>query len=208
MSKCCTKEKCKKIPIKRYFLPLIAIFALAYFPVFRDFVYLPLVVIGGFLIIFWNFPCLVYYTASKPLYYEDLFIDEKKLPNYEVATTVKRKFQRILEAVLIITNALLTGALADYWLYKTTGKEGYMEILGITGGIIKIFQLVNNTISRFMLKILKGRVVKENNLFKRSQIEGIEKIIRLKRVQSNMWKGLEMTQRRENRIVRERADTF
>ena len=27
----------------------------------------------------WNFPWIVYYTASKPLYYEDLFIDIKKL---------------------------------------------------------------------------------------------------------------------------------
>ena len=61
----------------------------------------------------------------------------------------------ILESVLIISNALLTGALADYYLYKTTGAEGYIEILGVTGGIIKIFQMINNSISRFMLKFLK-----------------------------------------------------
>ena len=85
---CCDEDckipKCKDIPIKRYFLPLIGVFALAALPEFRDFVYLPIVVIFGFLILFWNFPRMVYYTASKPLYYEDLFIDEKKLPNYEV----------------------------------------------------------------------------------------------------------------------------
>jgi len=184
---CCKIPKCKDIKVKRYFLPLI----------------------GVFLILFWNFPRMVYYTASKPLYYEDLFIDEKKLPNYEVDERIKRKFQLILEVVLIVTNALLTGALADYWLYKTTGNEGYMEIVGITGGIIKIFQMVNNTISRLMLKILKRCIKKENKQFKRRQVENIERIIRLKRHQSTIWREIEMTNQPENRIItRERADTF
>ena len=211
---CCDENcykipRCKDIPVKRYFLPLIGVFALAALPEFRDFVYLPIVIIFGFLILFWNFPRMVYYTASKPLYYEDLFIDEKKLPNYEVDERIKRKFQLILEIVLIITNALLTGALADYWLYKTTGNEGYMEIVGITGGIIKIFQMVNNTISRLMLKILKRCVKKENKEFKRRQVENIERIIRLKRHQSTVWREIEMTHQPENRIItRERADTF
>jgi len=177
---CCKIPKCKDIKVKRYFLPLIGVFALAALPEFRDFVYLPIVIIFG-----------------------------KKLPNYEVDERIKRKFQLILEVVLIVTNALLTGALADYWLYKTTGNEGYMEIVGITGGIIKIFQMVNNTISRLMLKILKRCIKKENKQFKRRQVENIERIIRLKRHQSTIWREIEMTNQPENRIItRERADTF
>lgn len=162
---CCELPRCKDIPIKRYFLPLIGVFALAALPELRNFVYLPLIITFGFLILFWNFPWIVYYTASKPLYYQDLFIDEKKLPNYDVDDSIKYKFKMILEIVLIISNALLTGALADYYLYKTTGNEGYIEIVGVTGGIIKIFQMINNTISRFMLKILKRCVRKENRDF-------------------------------------------
>ena len=34
----------------------------------------------------------------------------------------KRKFKMILETVLVTSNAILTGALADYYLYKTTGN--------------------------------------------------------------------------------------
>ena len=84
-----------------------------------------------------------------------------------------------------------------------------MEIVGITGGIIKIFQMVNNTISRLMLKILKRCVKKENKQFKRRQVENIERIIRLKRHQSTVWREIEMTHQPENRIItRERADTF
>ncbi len=210
---CCDEDckipKCKDIPIKRYFLPLIGVFALSALPELQNFVYLPLIITFGFLILFWNFPWIVYYTASKPLYYQDLFIDEKKLPNYDVDESIKYKFKMILESVLIISNALLTGALADYYLYKTTGAEGYIEILGVTGGIIKIFQMINNSISRFMLKILKRCIRKENRDLKRKQVANIERILRLKRHQSTVWREIEMTHDPENRIItRERADTF
>ena len=203
----CSKKCCKQIPIKRYFLPLIGVFSLAVLPEFRNFIYLPLIITFGFFILFWNYPWIVYYTASKPLYYQDLFIDEKKLPNYEVDERIKRKFKLVLELVLVLTNSLLTGALADYYLYKTTGNEGFIEIVGVTGGIIKIFQIINNSISRFMLKILKRCVKKESMDLKKRQIEGIERILRLKRRQSDIWKEIELP--RENRIIaRERADTL
>ena len=55
-------------------------------------------------------------------------------------------------------------ALSDYWLYKTVDHFTIIEIVGITGGIIKVFQTVNNTISRVMLKILRKRVKKENKV--------------------------------------------
>ena len=189
----CSKKCCKKIPIKRYFLPLTGVFALTGYEELRDFTYLPIVVFAGFFIVFWNFPWMVFYTASKPLYYEDLFIDEKRLPNYDVDPKIKNKFQSILAWVLIVTNALLTAALSDYWLYKTAGKQSWLEIIGVTGGIIKIFQIVNNTISRLMLKVLRRCVKSENTRLKAEQRNAIEKIIRLKKVHSGVWKSLELT---------------
>ena len=134
----CSKECCKKIQCKRYFLPLMGIVALAFFKEFREFYYFPFIISAAFFILFWNFPILVYITASKPLYYEDLFIDEKKLPNYDVNPRIKYKFQTILVWVLIVTNSVLVGVLADYWLYKTSSIKNYLEIIGVTGGIIKI----------------------------------------------------------------------
>ena len=199
---CCKIPKCKDIPIKRYFLPLIGVFALAALPEFRDFVYLPIVIIFGFLILFWNFPRMVYYTASKPLYYEDLFIDEKKLPNYDVDPKIKSKFQNILIWVLIITNSILVGVLADYWLYKTSDVQNYLEIIGVTGGIIKIFQVINNSIGRGMLKILKGCIKKENNRFRQHQKECIGNIVSLKHVESvEDIKTLELIETGENKII-------
>tara|TARA_B100000795_G_scaffold267197_2_gene251572 strand:+ start:1682 stop:2107 length:426 start_codon:yes stop_codon:yes gene_type:complete len=123
---------------------------------------------------------LVYYTASKPLYYQDIFIDEKKIPNWNVNEKIKKKFECIFVWVLIITNTLLVGGLSEYWLYKSIGADNLMEIVGITGGIIKIFQIINNTICRLMLKILKIYIKKENKVFKINQNKAIKSIINLK----------------------------
>ena len=189
----CSKECCKRIPVKRYFLPFIGVLAMAFFERFRDFIYFPFIISGAFFILFWNFPILVYVTASKPLYYEDLFIDEKKLPNYEVDQRIRDKFQNILVWVLIITNSIFVGVLSDYWLYKTQDVDTYLEIVGVTGGIIKIFQVVNNSIGRTMIKMLKSCIKKENKRFRKEQRERIKSIVSLKHIESNEnLQGLEM----------------
>jgi len=80
-------------------------------------------------------------------------------------------------------------------LYKTINIPSYIEIIGITGGIIKIFQIVNNSIGRTMLKILRGCVKTENTIFVNEQKRRIEEIISLKRVESGAsLKTLEMTE--------------
>ena len=157
-----SKISCKNIKCKRYFLPFVLTPVFAIYPEILNFYYFPLVVGFSAFILFWNFPKLVYYTASRPLYYEDLFIDQTKLPNYDVSDDIKNKFQCILEWVLIITNTLLVAGLSDWWLYKTNNNFLLFEIIGITGRIIKIFQTINNTISRYMLGILRRQIKKKN----------------------------------------------
>ena len=159
---CSKSNNCQNIKCKRYFLPFILSPILAIYPEIFNFYYFPVVVGFSAFILFWNFPKIVYYTASRPLYYEDLFIDEKKLPNYDVDEKLKNKFQCILEWLLITTNTLLVAGLSDWWLYKTQNNFTLLEVVGITGGIIKIFQTINNTISRVMLKILRKAIKKQN----------------------------------------------
>jgi len=141
-------------------------------------------------------------TASKPLYYEDIFIDESKLPNHNVNTSIKERFQCILLWVLIITNSLLVAALSDYWLYKTTGHTDFLEVIGITGGIIKIFQIINNTIGRIMLKIIKKEIRDESVRFGEREIRSIKNIVQLKQIDDNhVLKSIELTERNKNFIV-------
>ena len=184
---CCNYFKCcKKIPKKRFALPFIGVFVLLILEEVRNFMYLPIVFSFGSFIIFWNFPFLVYESASRPLYYEDIFIDEKKLPNYEISDELKNKFKNILLWVLVITNSLLVGALSDYWLFKSTevNKSNYIEIIGMTGGIIKIFQIVNNGVAKIMLKIVKDKIKRENALVQVKENQIIKGIIGLKTIES------------------------
>ena len=201
---CCKK----KIKIKRFFLPLFfGIFSI-FFEETRHFVYFPLIVSGCFFILFWNFPNVVYYTASKPLYYQDIFIDEKKLPNYNVNSKIKNKFECIFVWVLIVTNTLLVGGLSEYWLYKSLNNQTVMQILGTTGGIIKIFQIVNNTVCRIMLKVLKGYVKSENKKFGKLQVDRVKSIINLKiKEKANVLEMVE-AQLEQKRHVRERVQSF
>ena len=181
----CKKSSCKDIKCKRYFLPLIFAPVAAIHPEIFNFYYFPLVVGVSAFILFCNFPKIVYYTASRPLYYEDLFIDSSKLPNYDVSISIKNHFQLVLEWVLIITNTLLVMALSDYWLYKTVDHFTVIEIVGITGGIIKVFQTINNTISRLMLKLLRKKVKKENKTLKDLQSKKLKDLVNFKVTDGN-----------------------
>jgi len=177
---CCTK--CKKIPIKRYFLPLIGCLAFTGYEEFRNIIYFPILITLTSLIIFWNFPILAYMSASKPIYYKDMFIDEKKLPNYNVKSSIKKKFENIFIITIVITNSLLSGALSEYWLIQSKETNTYIEIIGMSGGIIKLFQLINDNIGRIMIKILKNCVKEENSRMRLEERKSIENIIQLKRV--------------------------
>ena len=209
----CKKSNCKDIKCKRYFLPLIFAPAAAIHPEILNFYYFPMVVGVSAFILFWNFPKLVYYTASRPLYYEDLFIDSSKLPNYDVSLSIKKRFQFILEWVLIVTNTLLVAALSDYWLYKTVDHFTIIEIIGITGGIIKVFQTVNNTISRIMLKVLRKRVKEENKTLKALQSQKLQDLVNFKVTDRNFkinGKEIELckTENQEMKCNRERIYTI
>jgi hypothetical protein len=48
----------------------------------------------------------------------------------------------------------------------------------VTGGIIKIFQIINNTISRIMLKILKVFIRNENKKMRRLEIEKMRELVK------------------------------
>jgi len=177
---CCIK--CKKIPIKRYFLPLVGCVSLTGYEELRNVIYFPIFITIASLIIFWNFPILAYMSASKPIYYKDMFIDEKKMPNFDVNPSIKKKFENIFIISIVITNSLLSGALAEYWLFQSKNTNTYIEIIGMSGGIIKLFQLINNNIGRIIIKILKNCVKEENIRIKLRERHSIENIIRLKRV--------------------------
>jgi hypothetical protein len=157
MNNCLTYKR------KRYFLPLALLcpITFTYSDVFLlDYISVPLM--SGFVgfVIFWNFPVLIYMTSEKPLYYEDIFIDHSRIPIYQINPNIKNKYKCILLWVLILSHSILVAALSDYWLYKIfLGKTyEFTQILGITGGIIQIFQIVNYIICTVILMCIQHEV--------------------------------------------------
>ena len=162
---------CSKIPIKRYFLPFLGIFVLLGYEFFQNYSFLPIIFFVGCVIIFWNFPFIIYAANSKTIYIQDLFIDDARIPNYEVSTKLKVKFQTIFLWTLIITDSIAVAALADYWLYKSTtiNLDSYVEVLGVTGGVLKIFSTVNHYVGKLLIKILH-KVINDEHKKNREKI--------------------------------------
>lgn len=68
---------------------------------------------------------------------------------------LRDKYSKILKWSLIITHSITISLLSDFWFYKTSKiNNNVIEILGISGGIIKILQLINKILSNFLLKII------------------------------------------------------
>lgn len=176
---------CGKISGKRVFLPCIGLLSLVTFESMQSYVYLPILVSFVSFILFWNFPELVYISNTRPLYYEDLFIDNDLLtigkdpqtPGNAIVINpvIRQRFEKKFLWTLIFTNTLFMGGLADYWLYKSNYdntndieyENDYYEIVGVTGGILKIFQFFNNTIGSIMLHFIYKQLKKEHHIAER-----------------------------------------
>ena len=105
-----------KIEKKRLFLPLVLVIFLILIEEVRDFVYVPIIVFISFSILFWNYPWLVYRTVSKPFYYEDLFIDQDKLPNYEISNKIKKKIRKRINLYFNCNKFIISKRIIRLWV--------------------------------------------------------------------------------------------
>ena len=147
----------KRKDIKRLFLPLLFVLWIFFLPKYR-FINTSSTVFFMALIIYWNFPILVTFSNSKPLYYEDLFLNTAELPLLEISEEKKETFTKAYTWILIITNSILTAILSDYWAYKTKETSSFFEIVGVSGGILKIFQILNHYTGVVTLRLIKCNI--------------------------------------------------
>ena len=152
----------RKIQYKRFSLVILGGLVSLAHPDIQNFLYIPFVAFLCALVIFWNFPVLVLFTNSRPLYYEDLFIEDRNEIQMDINSQLRDKFESRFQSVLIFTNSLFVAALADYWFYQFTDTSdiSYVSLMGITGGIVKIFQLVNHTSGTVILLITRKCLVR------------------------------------------------
>ena len=107
----------------------------------RNYTFIPLLFFLNALIVFGNFPFLILISNKRPMFVDDLFIKDRNEIEFNLTDIEKQKFEKRFNYMLILSNSLFVAALADYFFYETLHirDESYVGMLGITGGIIKIF---------------------------------------------------------------------
>tara|TARA_B100001142_G_C14330659_1_gene653973 strand:+ start:1298 stop:2197 length:900 start_codon:yes stop_codon:yes gene_type:complete len=149
------------MPIKRLFLPFLGIGGIFVLPIMHTYMYIPLIIFFMSFILFWNYPFIIIFMNSKPLYYEDLFLANTSPPTPEININIRERFEWTFEWSLIFTNSLFTAALSDYWLYKSHSATSFIEVIGVTGGIFSLFQSMNYMNGGIILMIIRNMIDKE-----------------------------------------------
>ena len=123
-----------------------------FFKLYNYYYYFPFIIFMNSLVLFINFPILVIHNNIRPVYFgHDLFLDREKLPYLKLNRKDKILFLNRIKWVLVFLFSLLCGILSDYWLIKTKKSDSLVEIIGVTGGILKIFQLVTQLLTSHLL---------------------------------------------------------
>jgi hypothetical protein len=149
---------CRSLKIKkaRFLLPFLGI---TYFVFINNnhnnYYILGIISFIDSIIILSNLIFLLEFTNAKPLYYEDLYIDCDKLPTVPFDRKRKKLCKNIYSSLLVLSNSILFSALVCYWTSKIDNNSSFLEIIGVTGGLIEIAACFNSVTAKFSLFIIK-----------------------------------------------------
>ena len=102
-----------------------------------------------------NFPLLVTWFNSKPLYYDELFIDSNNLPTMKLTEDKKKYYKSTYKLLLTVFDSMLISLISNYWFFKTKTASSSYEIIGITGGILQIFHILNHFMGSVVLNVMR-----------------------------------------------------
>lgn len=207
----CKKIRCIKPKNKRYFLPICLIILLFIIPEVRHNMYLPIIVLISSFVLFWNFPILVIFSTNKPVYLSDLFINTNHEMTELIPVNVKNRTITIYKWILIGSSSVMMSVLSDYWLLQYSDHISLMSTIGITGGVLKIYQLINKIFAQVLLFILRKIMEKQKILYKKHLREKIELIAILNNEFKNICKSCKSSKdilNKLNSVKRKRINSF
>ena len=133
-------------------------------------IYVPLSIGTCSFLLFMNFPNLVVFLHTRPIYYDDLVIkdfnDDDARKFYD--DTFHKKYQRIFKTVIAITSSLLVVGTSELWFFRdklfNTGNAADTSnnklvtnfvIIGVIGGILRIYYTTTLFIGKLVMFILR-----------------------------------------------------
>lgn len=137
--------------------------------------YIPVLCGLSALIIFLNFPAVVIFLHSRPIYYDDLIIKNYDGDGYIYDEEFRKKYQHIFRWIASVTSSVMVAITILMWFIRNTmihsddgsstsgdSRSGngtkalnIFVILGIIGGMMRIYYTATMLIGRVLLSILK-----------------------------------------------------
>lgn len=150
------KNYLKSLQYRRYFLPLLGFTGMLFYKEsYNNYYILSLITFIDSIIILGNFTEIVIWTNAKPVYLEDLYIDDTKLPILPLDDKRKKMHKKIYTRILVFSNSSLLSVLICYWKLKLNSNVSFLEILAMTGGLIEIAACFNVLTGRVTLYFIK-----------------------------------------------------
>lgn len=131
-------------------------------------------------ILFVNFPDLLLSLHSRPLYYDDLVIqdynDGEATDLYD--NNFRKKYQNIFRWIVTITSSIMVALIVEIWYFKddyfpdndkSNGVVTWTVVLSIIGGLSKIYYVCSLGIGKIIMWALK--------YFKQRDIDNQRKIL-------------------------------
>ena len=155
----------KKQKKKRFLLPFLSLcFLLFHKDILYNTASFITIIFLCCMILFLNFPILVTWSNTKPLYYDDLYLDSEKLPSLKLPDYKKKSYKKLYKILLTVYDSIMIAMISNYWLMKTKDATSYYEIIGITGGILQIFHVLNLFTGTVILYAIKHMITNESKI--------------------------------------------
>ena len=132
-----------------------------YFEEIRTMIYVPIIIFINMFFIFLNFPEILLFLNSKPVYVDDIFIDPTTIQEeHKLHPRIVDKFRNIYLLSHNLVSSAFAAGLSDFFLYQIQDRLSFYEVLGVIGGILNIYNILITYFGKFLIYILIDRKMK------------------------------------------------
>lgn len=122
------------------------------------------------LIIFLNFPSIVIFLHSRPIYYDDLIMKNYEGEGHIYNEEFRKKYQNIFQWITSVSSSLMVAFTVELWFFRdsmignrddgvqSTGDKAFnaFVVLGIIGGLLRIYYGAAMLLGKLLLVVLKS----------------------------------------------------
>jgi hypothetical protein len=130
------------------------------------------------LIIFLNFPSIVIFLHSRPIYYDDLIMKNYEGEGYIYNEDFRKKYQKIFQWIVSVSSSLMVAFTVELWFFRdsmfnsasSTEDKAFnaFVILGVIGGLLRIYYGAAMLLGKLLLVLLKRFKKREQERLRQS----------------------------------------